>query len=417
MDFNNKENNNENNIESNNENNIESNNENNIESNIENNIESNNVSLIENSDENNIGSSNESNYYSQNPNGYGTGSQYDPQIVYSDTGGASFAEKAAAKKAFKLALIKLAVIAMIVMLNNKLLYYIFYFPAVMILRAVGQNASTELIYVVSWITNDLSAYLIPSIAAFLLFRKELREKLPYPPHPNASTVLNSGLTFFAACFLGSLAGLFADFVATLLDSFFGTGEIPDAMEGTIPSQGETGSFWVMFFFVAVVAPVFEELIFRKLLLHPLRKHGDWFAIIMTALMFGFYHGNFDQMPYAVVVGILFALLAVNTNSVIPSMILHLLNNASVTLSQYLVKVTGEVEPALSLSNWISEGLALSFWIGIPAVALMIAGKLFKTTQIPVLPPKTKAGLLFKSPAFYIFIIFTALLMVPLKIIG
>lgn len=381
------------------------NNENNIENHTENNIES------------NIANSIEKKYDSQTPNVYGIGYQYDPQIVHPSVEILPAAETAAEKRAFNLALIKLAVFAMIVVLNNKLLYYIFYFPAVMILRVAGENASTELIYIVSWLTNDLSAYLIPGIAALLLFRRELREKIPYPPHPNASPILNSGLTFFAACFLGSLAALLANAVAAFLDSLFGTGEIPDAMEGTVPPQGEMGSFGVMFFFVAVAAPVFEELIFRKLLLHPLRKHGDWFAIIMTALMFGFYHGNFDQMPYAFVVGILFALLAVNTNSVIPSMILHLLNNASVTLSQYLVKVTGEVEPALSISNYIGEGLALSFWIGIPAVALMIAGKLFKTTHNSALPPKSKAVLLIKSPAFYVFIIFTALLMMPVKIIG
>lgn len=352
-----------------------------------------------------------------NPNGYGTGYQYDPEIIRPPTAEASLEETAAEKRAFKLAVIKLAVFAVIAVLNNNISYYIFAVPAIMLLRGLGENAGSELIYNVSWIVNDLSAYLIPGISAFLLFRRELREKISYPPHPNASPVLNSGLTFFAACFLGSLAGIFADAVAGILDSLFGTGEIPDAMEGTLPSQGETGSFGVMFFFVAVAAPVFEELIFRKLLLQPLRRHGDWFAIIMTALMFGLYHGNFDQMPYAFVVGVLFALLAVNTNSVIPSMILHLLNNASVTLSQYLVKVTGEVEPAVSISNWISEALALSFWIGIPAVALMIAGKLFKTTHNSVLSPKCKAGLLFKNPVFYVFVVFTVLLMVDLPRIG
>ena len=198
-----------------------------------------------------------------------------------------------------------------------------------------------------------------------------------------------------------------------MDSIFGTGEIPDVIGSTVPPEGELGSFGIMFFFVAVTAPVFEELIFRKLLLVPLRRHGDWFAIIVTALIFGFYHGNFDQMPYAFVVGMFFALLAVNTNSVIPSMILHVLNNTLVTLSQYLILVTGETEPAISVSNLISEGLSLSFWIGIPALAIMIAGKLFRTTHKAALTPKYKAGLIFKNPAFYVFVIFMVMMMVDI----
>lgn len=320
----------------------------------------------------------------------------------------------AEKRAFNLTVIKLAIFAMIMVLNTNFLYYIFSLPAIAILQAMGEGATTEVIYFVSWFVNDLSAYLFPGLSAFLLFRKELSEKIAYLPHPGVSPAMNGGLTFFAACFSGSMAGLFANAVAALMDSLFGTGEIPDVIGSTVPPEGELGSFGVMFFFVAVTAPIFEELIFRKLLLVPLRKHGDWFTIIVTALIFGFYHGNFDQMPYAFVVGVFFALLAVNTNSVIPSMILHVLNNTMVTLSQYLIQVTGETEPALSISNLVSEGLTLSFWIGIPALALMIAGKLFKTTHKAALTPKYKAGLIFKSPAFYVFIVFMVLMMVDIS---
>ena len=319
----------------------------------------------------------------------------------------------AEKRAFNLIVIKLAIFAMIMVLNTNFLYYIFSVPAVAILQAMGEGATTEVIYFTSRFVNALSAYLIPGLSAFLLFRKELSEKIAYIPHPGVTPAMNGGLTFFAACFAGSLASFFTNAVAALMDSIFGTGEIPDVIGSTVPPEGELGSFGIMFFFVAVTAPVFEELIFRKLLLVPLRRHGDWFAIIVTALIFGFYHGNFDQMPYAFVAGMFFALLAVNTNSVIPSMILHVLNNTLVTLSQYLILVTGETEPAISVSNLISEGLSLSFWIGIPTLAIMIAGKLFKTTHRAALTPKYKAGLIFKNPAFYVFVIFVVMMMVDI----
>lgn len=357
---------------------------------------------------------NQNGYYDPNQNGYYSDPyQNQPFSPYNDSNIPPYAEKLMQNEAkfFKTTVIKLAIFTAIAVLNTHYLYYIFYYPAAAIVQALGENASSELIYFISWLTNDLCSYLIPALAAFLLFKNELKVKMPYPPHPNCPPVLNGALTFFAACFLGSLAGLFANAVAGVLDSLFGTGEITDAMEDIVPPQGEMPGFWIMFFFVAVVAPVFEELIFRKLLLYPLRRHGNWFAIIMTALLFGFYHGNFDQMPYAFVVGMLFALLAVNTNSVIPSMILHVVNNTLVTLSQYLVKVTGEVEPFLSISNLVSEGLGFSFWLGIPAVAIMIAYKLFKTTHKSPLPPKYQAKVMFTNPAFYVFLVLLALMMV------
>lgn len=350
------------------------------------------------------------NGYGQNQNGCNGGLNQNQAAYPVYAGTVNYEER---ERSFKTALLKLAVFALIVVLNSNFLYFVFYVPAALIVQALGADSSIEARYLVSWLANDLCAYLIPAIAAFLLFRRELREKIPYPRRTNVSPVMNCGLTFFAACFLGSLAGFLANAAAAFLDSLFETGEIPDAMEGTVPPQGEMGSFWIMFFFVAVTAPVFEELIFRRLLLYPLRKHGDWFAIIITALLFGFYHGNFDQMPYAFVVGMLFALLAVNTNSVIPSMVLHVLNNTLVTLSQYLTEVTGETEPALSIANYTSETLALSFWIGIPAVAIMIAGKLFKTANRSVFMPKYQAKLTFTSPAFYLFLVFLALMMIPI----
>ncbi len=368
---------------------------------------------------NNQNSQGYQNYYNypsnQNNQGYQNYQEnpYVQQAVYPTMATVPPANISAEKRSFNLIMIKLAIFAMIMVLNSNFLYVIFSIPAIDILQAMGESATTEVIYFVSWFVNDLSAYLIPGLSAFLLFRKELGEKLAYPPHPGASPVLNSGLTFFAACFLGSMAGLLANAIAALMDSLFGTGEIPDVIGSTVPPQGELGSFGIMFFFVAVTAPIFEELIFRKLLLVPLRRYSDWFAIIVTALIFGFYHGNFDQMPYAFVVGMFFALLAVNTNSVIPSMILHVANNTLVTLSQYLTQVTGEVEPAVSISNLVSEGLTLSFWLGIPAVALMIAGKLFKTTHKSVLAPRDKAGLIFKNPAFYVFAVFMILMMVDI----
>ena len=51
----------------------------------------------------------------------------------------------AEKRAFNLIVIKLAIFAMIIVLNTNFLYYIFSVPAFAILQAMGEGATTEVI--------------------------------------------------------------------------------------------------------------------------------------------------------------------------------------------------------------------------------------------------------------------------------
>ena len=78
--------------------------------------------------------------------------------------------------------------------------------------------------------------------------------------------------------------------------------------------------------IAVVPAVVEELVIRGIVMQPLRKYGDKFAIIVSAGLFACMHGNMVQIPYTVVGGLLLGYLAVTTGSLWPSVILHFVNN-------------------------------------------------------------------------------------------
>ncbi len=81
-----------------------------------------------------------------------------------------------------------------------------------------------------------------------------------------------------------------------------------------------------FICTCLLAPFFEELMFRGVLLKKLRPHGNALAIWATAFAFGLYHGNFSQFFYATALGVVFASIVVKTNRLIYSMILHTIIN-------------------------------------------------------------------------------------------
>lgn len=85
----------------------------------------------------------------------------------------------------------------------------------------------------------------------------------------------------------------------------------------------------MLLYVGVVGPIAEEVIFRGILQKSLAGLGERTAILMTALCFGCYHGNFLQGFFAVFVGILFGYVA-QRYSIGWSIFFHVLNNLGVS---------------------------------------------------------------------------------------
>ncbi len=75
----------------------------------------------------------------------------------------------------------------------------------------------------------------------------------------------------------------------------------------------------------IVAPIAEELFCRGLLLSQMKKYGEGFAIIMSALMFGLIHMNIIQFPVTFAMGILFGITAVRY-SLGAAILLHMFNN-------------------------------------------------------------------------------------------
>ncbi|HHX62842.1 MAG TPA: CPBP family intramembrane metalloprotease [Epulopiscium sp.] len=79
-------------------------------------------------------------------------------------------------------------------------------------------------------------------------------------------------------------------------------------------------------FVGILSPIIEEVVFRGVLLNKLRGYGDKTAIWFTALTFALFHGNLSQFFYAFVLGLFFGYIAIKTNTIRYTVILHIVIN-------------------------------------------------------------------------------------------
>lgn len=110
--------------------------------------------------------------------------------------------------------------------------------------------------------------------------------------------------------------------------------------------GEYG--YIMVLAAVFLAPVVEELLFRKVLIDRIRKFGDGKAVLLSGLFFGLFHGNFTQFFYTTLVGMLFAFVYVKTGKVLHTIILHMTANFIGGALPYLVNAQDVID---AVNDW------------------------------------------------------------------
>ncbi len=109
---------------------------------------------------------------------------------------------------------------------------------------------------------------------------------------------------------------FVSWLTSLLLSHFGGGSTTDVSGNVV---------WVIFTHAFLTA-VFEETLFRYIPLAYLAPHSKREAVLLSALLFALAHCNPYQIPYAFIAGVVFAVLDIAFDSVIPSFTIHFVNN-------------------------------------------------------------------------------------------
>lgn len=262
----------------------------------------------------------------------------------------------------------------VALIVSVLLQKIIFIAMVFLLRGfvnAGLETGGTMFTVLNYTFSNISTY-IPKLLAFgVLYKKYRPLKRLDTQYENKSYY---PLIFIPAMFAFAMWGSnITTCINYILQLLFGAGEIQNVMEAIAPSSFSAGV--VTLIFTAFVAPIFEEIIYRHLLLRSLKPIGDTPAIIISALVFGLAHGNFDQFAYAFLSGIIFGLMAVRYDTIIPGMVLHLINNFFVTVITYQKQLTGIgglwdglVDAAAALGNIIVN---ISYFAA-PFVAVLLA---------------------------------------------
>ena len=130
------------------------------------------------------------------------------------------------------------------------------------------------------------------------------------------------MTFLVMCFSVMYIG---NIVGTIINSII-AGIKGTELGNPLYEILNNSNIYLNMIFVVILAPIFEELIFRKLLIDRVRPYGEGIAILVSGLMFGLFHGNLYQFFYAFGLGAMFAYIYVRTGKVIYTIILHAIIN-------------------------------------------------------------------------------------------
>ena len=90
--------------------------------------------------------------------------------------------------------------------------------------------------------------------------------------------------------------------------------------------------------IAILPAFVEEFALRSVILQPMRRFGDRYAILMSAFVFAIMHGNLVQIPFAFIAGIAFGYYTIATSSIWVGVLAHFLNNLYSVILNYLVEV-------------------------------------------------------------------------------
>lgn len=186
--------------------------------------------------------------------------------------------------------------------------------------------------------------------------------------PYRSSMMIPAVVAGVGCCMG--ANIVTNYISVIFNNF---GYEPSSVELNMPDG--LGGFIMSLFRIVIVAGVVEEVIMRGYTLGSLRFYGDKFAILMSSIVFALIHGNFTQIPFALISAFGLGYFTVKTGTIWTGVIIHIVNNLISVIFYYMPNLTDE-SVSVFLQLIIIYGLVIA---GIIALAVFNS----KTKDVPL----------------------------------
>lgn len=127
-------------------------------------------------------------------------------------------------------------------------------------------------------------------------------------------------------FLGMGGAMIANVATSIVADNFSLFGIENTSSGLSIGDSSVLGIVLNIISTAIVPAFAEEFAFRGIVMGSLRKYGNTVAIIGSAVLFGAMHQNISQIPFAFLLGLIFAYIDCKFNSILPSIAIHFVNN-------------------------------------------------------------------------------------------
>jgi len=134
-------------------------------------------------------------------------------------------------------------------------------------------------------------------------------------------------------FLGYPAVTAINIIWHSLISHIGTPVLPP-----FPPITSLPEFLMAIIVIGIFPSVFEELMFRGIMMRGYERLGKFAAIAMTGIMFGFLHMSFANFPALIILGIVLGYVVYRSDSVYTGMLYHFIHNSIAVTFMFLASL-------------------------------------------------------------------------------
>ena len=188
--------------------------------------------------------------------------------------------------------------------------------------------------------SSLCNYILPFPILYWLMKKLESNKLEKHDSNTKTFITYIGITL-TLMWIGNLIGLL---ITNLL-----SGAIQNDIANPVHNLINSTDIWLNLLLISIIAPICEEIIFRKLIIDRTIKYGANVSIVLSAVIFALFHGNLNQFFYALLIGGFFSYIYIKTGKIVYPIILHIIVNtmgsvASLIFAQAVSNLQTAVNP-------------------------------------------------------------------------